>query len=57
MQYITLPGWKTDISNCTKLDQLPANCKSYVRFIEDFLSVKVQYIGVGPARESTITDF
>lgn len=57
MQYVTFPGWKTDISNVTKYDDLPPACVSYVRFIEDFLGVKIQFIGVGPARESTITVF
>ncbi|CAD6579910.1 MAG: hypothetical protein TREMPRED_002612 [Tremellales sp. Tagirdzhanova-0007] len=55
VQYVTLPGWKTDISDCTRFDELPADCKSYVHFIEQFLGVRIQFIGVGPARESTIT--
>ncbi|KAL1409131.1 Adenylosuccinate synthase [Vanrija albida] len=55
--YKTLPGWKTDITNIAKFEDLPENCKAYVKFIEDFLGVKIQYIGTGPARESTITVF
>ena len=55
--YETLPGWESDISEITDFDKLPANCQKYVHFIEDFLGVKVQWIGVGPARESTIKVF
>lgn len=55
--YETLPGWESDISEITDFAQLPANCQKYVHFIEDFLGVKVQWIGVGPARESTIKVF
>ncbi|KAL7422449.1 Adenylosuccinate synthase [Cryptotrichosporon argae] len=57
VQYVTLPGWKSDITNCKTFADLPANCQAYVKYIEDFLGVKVEYIGVGPARESTITVF
>ncbi|EIW68340.1 adenylosuccinate synthetase [Tremella mesenterica] len=54
VQYTTLPGWKTDISTYTSYDQLPPACKEYVEFIEKFLGVRITYIGVGPARDSTI---
>ncbi len=57
MHYETLPGWETDISECTEFSQLPENCKRYVKFIEDYLGVSVQWIGVGPARSSTIKCF
>ena len=55
VQYVTLPGWKSDISSCKTFDSLPPNCQAYVKYIEDFLGVKIQYIGVGPSRDSTIT--
>lgn len=55
--YQTFPGWKTDISKIETFDALPENAKKYVKFIEDYLGVRVQYIGTGPARESTITIF
>lgn len=55
--YETLPGWKEDITKIQTFDALPENCKKYVKFIEDFLGCKVQYIGTGPARESTIVCF
>jgi len=57
VQYVTFPGWKTDISKISTWEELPENCKAYVKYIEDFLGVKIQYIGVGPARESSIQVF
>ena len=55
--YETLPGWKSDISKCTTFDSLPPNCQAYVRYIEKYLGVKIQYIGVGPSRDSSIQMF
>ncbi|EPQ25977.1 uncharacterized protein PFL1_06432 [Pseudozyma flocculosa PF-1] len=54
VQYKTLPGWEGDISKATTFDELPQTCRDYVDFIESFLSVKIEWIGVGPARESMI---
>lgn len=76
--YETLPGWDSDITNCRTFEELPENCQKYVRFIENYLGVKIQasplfvvdverqsltisprlqWIGVGPARDSTIKLF
>lgn len=57
VEYATFPGWESDISECTTFESLPENCQKYVKFIEDFLEVKVEWIGVGPARHSTIKCF
>lgn len=54
VEYVTLPGWKTSIEQITSFETLPARCKEYLRFIEDFIGVKVEWIGVGPGRESMI---
>ena len=54
VQYETLPGWKTSIAKCTQYEELPENCKKYVVFIEKALGVGIEYIGVGPGRNSMI---
>lgn len=54
VQYVELPGWQTSIEQITKFEDLPENCRKYVEFIEDFMGVKVGWIGTGPARESMI---
>ncbi|XP_048340937.1 adenylosuccinate synthetase isozyme 2 isoform X2 [Sphaerodactylus townsendi] len=57
VQYETLPGWNTDISNARTFDDLPVNAQNYVRFIEMELGVPVKWIGVGKSRESMIQLF
>ncbi|KAI0748724.1 Adenylosuccinate synthetase [Daedaleopsis nitida] len=52
--YVTLPGWKQSIANARTIDDLPDNCKKYIGFIEEFLGVPVEWIGVGPGRESMV---
>ncbi|XP_015279912.1 PREDICTED: adenylosuccinate synthetase isozyme 2 isoform X2 [Gekko japonicus] len=54
VQYETLPGWNTDISNARTFDDLPVHAQNYVRFIEMELGVPVKWIGVGKSRESMI---
>lgn len=54
VQYVELPGWEQSIEDVTKFEDLPENCRKYVEFIEEYLGVKVGWIGTGPARESMI---
>lgn len=55
--YETFPGWESDISKITKYEDLPANCRNYVEYIEKALNVPIKWIGTGPGRESTITRY
>ncbi|KAK7694101.1 hypothetical protein QCA50_003677 [Cerrena zonata] len=52
--YTTLPGWKQSIASTRTFSDLPLNCQKYIEFIEEFLKVPVEWIGVGPGRESMI---
>jgi len=54
VKYETLPGWKENISKCTKFSELPVNCQKYVRRIEELVGVPVKWIGVGAARTAMI---
>ncbi|KAF8126056.1 Adenylosuccinate synthetase [Boletus edulis] len=54
VMYETLPGWQTPITTATSYEDLPGNCKRYVEFIEDFLGTPIEWIGVGPERESML---
>ncbi|ESK83025.1 adenylosuccinate synthetase [Moniliophthora roreri MCA 2997] len=54
VEYVTLPGWKTSITAATKYEDLPENCKKYVEYIEEFLRVPIEWIGVGPGRQSMV---
>lgn len=57
VEYITLPGWRSRITEITWYDALPENCKKYVQFIEEYLNIPVEWIGVGPGRESMLTKY
>lgn len=52
--YISLPGWKTSISNIRKYEDLPDNCRAYVETIEERVGVPIEWIGVGPSRDAMI---
>ncbi|RAS68321.1 adenylosuccinate synthetase [Lentzea atacamensis] len=52
--YEELPGWFEDISHCREFDQLPANAKAYVEYLESIIGARVSAIGVGPGRDQTI---
>jgi adenylosuccinate synthase len=52
--YEELPGWFEDISHCRSFDELPANAKAYVEYLEGIIGARVSAIGVGPGRDQTI---
>ncbi len=53
--YISLPGWNEDITKISSFNELPENCKNYLKTIEDILKTKVTIVSVGPDREQTVT--
>ncbi|OMJ26917.1 Adenylosuccinate synthetase [Smittium culicis] len=54
VNYQTFKGWNSDISKCTSFEQLPEECKTYVNFIQEFVGVPIEWIGVGVGREDMI---
>lgn len=52
--YEEFPGWKSDCSGATKLDELPSKARDYVQFLSDQAGVPVSYVGVGPGRLQTV---
>ena len=52
--YVTLPGWKEDITNVTSFDELPENAKNYIRKVEELTHSEVAIFSVGPDRLQTI---
>ena len=53
--YESLPGWTEDISAARTIDDLPANARSYVQFLEDVSGTRISAIGVGQDRDATIS--
>ncbi len=52
--YEEFDGWDEDISSIRNYEELPANAKAYVDFIEKTLGVKVVFVGVGPSRDQNL---
>lgn len=48
-------GWNTNISSMKSASELPAEMKTYVDFINEFLGVKITYISNGPGRDQIIS--
>ena len=53
-KYITLKGWKEDITQVKSFDELPENAKTYIRKIEELTKAEVAIFSVGPDRSQTI---
>jgi adenylosuccinate synthase len=53
-EYQDLPGFTEDIGDCRRDEDLPEAAREYIRFIEDFVGVPVNFVGVGPGREQMV---
>ncbi|MCI1189286.1 adenylosuccinate synthase [Hymenobacter sp. DH14] len=53
-EYITLPGWNSDLTTLTDAAQLPPNLVAYLEFLEKELQVPISIVSVGPDRVSTL---
>jgi adenylosuccinate synthase len=52
--YETLPGWKKDITEIRKYEDLPIETKNYLGFIAEHSGFEISIISVGPKRSQTI---
>ncbi len=52
--YVTLPGWKTDMTKFKSEDEFPAAFKNYIEFLEKELETPITIVSIGPDREQTI---
>jgi len=52
--YEEVEGWKGDISQITKYEDLPQQLKDYINRIEELAKTKVVIVSVGPKRSQTI---
>jgi len=53
-EYIEMPGFTEDLSECRSEHDLPTAAREYLQFVEDFVGVPIALIGVGPGREQVI---
>jgi len=52
--YESMDGWKEDISNVKKFEDLPANARAYVERLEKLIGVPIRWVGVGPDRDANL---
>lgn len=52
--YEELEGWTEDITHARTYEDLPANAKKYIEFIEKHLGINVYLVSVGPERTQNI---
>jgi len=52
--YEEMDGWDEDITKIRDFKNLPINAKKYIKRIEKFTKVRVNFIGVGPERSEVI---
>lgn len=53
-EYVTLPGWKTDMTKMKSEDEFPENFKKYIGFLEKELETPITIVSIGPDRQQTI---
>lgn len=53
-KYLTLPGWKTDLTKIKNYADLPKEAQAYLQKISELAQVPVQMFSVGPDRKQTI---
>jgi adenylosuccinate synthase len=52
--YEILPGWKEQIHDARRFEELPHNAQAYVKRIETLIGVPVKMVSVGPERSQTL---
>jgi adenylosuccinate synthase len=53
-QYESFPGWEEDLGGVRSWEELPANARTYIEFVEDAVGAPVRWISVGPERQQLI---
>ena len=52
--YVTMPGWKTDMTKFHDESQFPKEFSDYIAFLEKELETPITIVSIGPDREQTI---
>lgn len=53
-EYVTLPGWRENISKVRAVDDLPKATRNYVKSVAELCETRITTISVGPDREQLI---
>jgi adenylosuccinate synthase len=49
-----LPGWRTDLTEATSVDDLPDPAHRYIAFLSEQCGVPITLVGVGPGRDQFV---
>jgi adenylosuccinate synthase len=52
--YETLPGWSESTVGAKSLEDLPANAKAYIEYVEKAIGAPIDIVSTGPDRSETI---
>jgi adenylosuccinate synthase len=52
--YKSFSGWQEDITKVKTFNKLPKNCQKYIKFVENYLKVKIKIVSVSPERKASI---
>ncbi|GAC1536941.1 MAG: adenylosuccinate synthase [Acidimicrobiales bacterium] len=52
--YEELPGWKVDLTDVSRVGQLPGPAKDYIEFLAAQVGVPIRLVGLGPGREQFV---
>ena len=52
--YESMPGWKENTFGVTDVNQLPKNCRNYIKRIEEVTGVPIAILSTGPDRVQTM---
>lgn len=52
--YTSFEGWSEEVRDVGDRKSLPANAQKYLEFIEEYLGIPIEMVGVGPDRRQTL---
>lgn len=52
--YVTMPGWKTDMTKFRSESEFPKAFADYIKFLETELETPITIVSIGPDRQQTI---
>ena len=50
----SMPGWDEDISGVRRWEDLPANARAALAYVEEFVELPIAVLSVGPERDQTL---
>lgn len=52
--YATMPGWKSDVRGITRWEDLPAEARGYVEYLQNEIGLPITMVSTGPKRHEII---